>query len=99
MRAVLMTWAAANTDVGYKQGMHELVAPRPRPSRLPPGRVVGVDGQRGAYDTQDWELKDGWPGKGWGGDGWFQPNSPSPVGGGECVWVPPTPGGLPSYLL
>eukprot|EP00668_Euglena_longa_P029792 GGOE01037164.1.p1 GENE.GGOE01037164.1~~GGOE01037164.1.p1 ORF type:complete len:557 (-),score=178.10 GGOE01037164.1:214-1863(-) len=26
MRAVLMTWAAANADVGYKQGMHELVA-------------------------------------------------------------------------
>ena len=23
MRAVIMTWAAANTDVGYKQGMHE----------------------------------------------------------------------------
>jgi hypothetical protein len=26
MRAVIMTWAAANADVGYKQGMHELAA-------------------------------------------------------------------------
>lgn len=26
MRVVIMTWAAANADVGYKQGMHELAA-------------------------------------------------------------------------
>ena len=34
MRAVIMTWAAANADVGYKQGMHELAAPGPHPSGM-----------------------------------------------------------------